>query len=119
MSECLLFSYGTLRLPVVQLALFGRLIEGREDTILGWRSKMIEITDPDVIAKSGTRWHPLVEPSDDPDEAVEVMFFAVSEDDLTKADAYEVDYSRLELRLRSGDRAYFYAAPTLEREVEN
>lgn len=59
MTEILLFSYGTLRLAEVQRALFGRLVEGESDAMPGYRQRMIEISDPDVIAKSGTRWHPM------------------------------------------------------------
>jgi hypothetical protein len=111
MSDHLLFSYGTLRLPDVQMALFGRLVTGQEDAMVGWRQRMIEITDAEVIAKSGTRWHPLVEPSQDPADAVEGMVFAVTDADLASADAYEVDYRRRAVHLRSGRQAWFYGAP--------
>lgn len=107
----LLFSYGTLRLPEVQMALFGRLVSGEADAILGWHQRMIEITDPDVIAKSGTPWHPLVEPSDNPEDAVEGMVFTLSDEDLASADAYEIDYRRMAVALRSGRQAWFYGAP--------
>lgn len=108
MQDQLLFSYGTLRLPEVQQALFGRLVEGTPDAIPGFRQRMIEITDPDVIAKSGTRWHPMVEPSSDPADAVEGMIFRLTTAELASADAYEVDYARREVRLRSGTMAYVY-----------
>ncbi|MDE1915691.1 MAG: gamma-glutamylcyclotransferase [Sphingomonadales bacterium] len=111
MSDHLLFSYGTLRLPEVQMALFGRLVQGEADAMLGWQQRMIEITDADVIAKSGTRWHPLVEPSANPLDAVEGMVFAISVADLASADAYEVDYQRRAVHLRSGRQAWFYGAP--------
>lgn len=107
----LLFSYGTLRLPEVQMALFGRLIDGEEDAMTGWSQRMIEMTDPEVIAKSGMRWHPLVEPSDNPDDAVTGMAFTITDADLASADAYEVDYRRLSVTLRSGRQAWFYGAP--------
>lgn len=111
MQDILLFSYGTLRDPQVQQALFGRLVEGRPDAMVGWRSRMIEITDPEVIAKSGTRWHPMVERSDDPGDAVEGTVFLLGEQDLASADAYEVDYVRREVLLRSGHKAYVYGDP--------
>lgn len=112
MSDHLLFSYGTLRLPDVQMALFGRLLTGEDDAMVGWSSRIIEIADAEVIAKSGTRFHPLVEPSDNPADAVEGTVFAISDADLASADAYEVDYRRMEVSLRSGRRAWFYGAPT-------
>ncbi|TCM20800.1 gamma-glutamyl AIG2-like cyclotransferase [Novosphingobium sp. PhB165] len=106
-----LFSYGTLRDPVVQRALFGRQLQGKADAMLGWRQRMIEITDPAVIAKSGTRWHPMVERSEDADDAVEGMVFRLTPEDLARADAYEVDYVRREVLLRSGSTAFVYGDP--------
>jgi len=111
MQDVHLFSYGTLRQEAVQLALFGRRIEGEPDAMPGWRQRMIEITDADVIAKSGTRWHPMVEPSDREDDAVEGTLFRISAEDLAHADAYEIDYLRREVRLRSGTMAWVYGDP--------
>ena len=108
MTEILLFSYGTLRLAEVQMALFGRLVQGAPDAMPGYRQRMIEISDPAVIAKSGTRWHPMVEPSDDPEDVVEGTLFHLTEADVASADAYEVDYVRREVVLRSGRRAFVY-----------
>ncbi|HZV08270.1 MAG TPA: hypothetical protein VFF94_00875 [Novosphingobium sp.] len=56
------------------------------------------------------QFHPLVEPSVDANAAVEGMAFAVSETELANADAYEVDYQRYAVRLRSGRDAWFYGA---------
>lgn len=109
----LLFSYGTLRQPEVQQALFGRLLDGTPDAMPGFRQRMIEITDADVIAKSGTRWHPMVEPSDDPGDAVEGMVFRLTDVEVVSADAYEVDYERREVRLRSGALAFVYGERSL------
>lgn len=110
-AHALLFSYGTLRDPQVQRALFGRLLHGEPDAMPGWRQRLIEITDAGVIAKSGTRWHPMVEPSKDPAEAVEGTVFHLTAADLASADAYEVDYVRREVTLRSGRRAFIYGDP--------
>ena len=110
-GDILLFSYGTLRDPQVQQALFGRELAGEADAMACWRRRMIEITDPEVIAKSGTRWHPMVEPGDDPQAAVEGMVFRLTAADLARADAYEVDYVRREITLRSGRRAFIYGDP--------
>lgn len=108
MADILLFSYGTLRQVEVQIALFGRPVEGVPDALPGFRQRMIEISDADVIAKSGTKWHPMVEPSDDPADAVEGLLFHLTPQDIASADAYEVDYVRREVRLRSGLMAFIY-----------
>lgn len=61
MAETLrLFSYGTLQQENVQLATFGRRLDGVADTLPGFERTMIEITDPEVLATSGERFHPIV-----------------------------------------------------------
>jgi hypothetical protein len=104
-----LFSYGTLQLASVQIALFGRLLEGSKDAMPGYRHSMVEITDPGVIAKSGTALHPIVTNSGNPAEAVEGILFQITETELAAADAYEVaDYRRIQVRLKSGTDAWVY-----------
>jgi hypothetical protein len=104
-----LFSYGTLRLESVQLASFGRLLSGSDDAMPGYRCSMIEITDPDVIATSGVKFHPIVEESADPDDEVPGTVFEVTAAELAAADDYEVsDYTRVPVRLKSGIEAWVY-----------
>lgn len=112
MAEVLLFSYGTLRQPDVQLSTFGRLLEGRADAIVGYELAALVITDPAVIAASGRDEHPILRRSSRPDAAVEGVVFSISLDELAAADAYEVDdYVRVQVPLRSGPMAWVYAAP--------
>lgn len=59
-ADIWLFSYGTLRQKNVQLATFGRELEGREDALVGFVSNMIAISDPEVVATSGKTHHPIV-----------------------------------------------------------
>jgi len=110
-AECWLFSYGTLQLPEVQLATFGRLLNGREDVLVGYALSMIEIADPLVIATSGSSRHPLVTRTDNPDDEVRGAVFKVSAAEISAADAYEVsDYIRVSVTLKSGIRAFAYAS---------
>ncbi|MBP7064140.1 gamma-glutamylcyclotransferase family protein [Ferrovibrio sp.] len=104
-----LFSYGTLQLEEVQLASFGRKLEGSADALPGYRQTMLEITDPAVLATSGEKFHPIVTPSGDPADAVPGQVFRITAAELAAADAYEVaDYRRIEVTLRSGIRAWVY-----------
>ena len=106
-----LFSYGTLQLEAVQIAQFGRRLVGVADALVGWRRDLLEIVDPAVIASSGERYHPIVRQTGDPADAVTGIVFAVSEQDLRGADAYEVDdYVRIRTTLRSGIDAWVYVA---------
>lgn len=104
-----LFSYGTLQLLSVQTALFKRPLQGTHDAMPGYRQTMIELTDPDVIAKSGTASHPMVIHTSDPSDKVEGTVFLITEDELAAADKYEVsDYKRIQVRLQSGTDAWVY-----------
>jgi gamma-glutamylcyclotransferase (GGCT)/AIG2-like uncharacterized protein YtfP len=105
----LLFSYGTLQLESVQLASFGRLLDGEEDAMPGYRQTQVEITDPEVVRKSGQRFHPIVAPSGDPADEVTGKVFQVTVAELAAADEYEVaDYKRVAVRLKSGREAWVY-----------
>jgi hypothetical protein len=105
----LLFSYGTLQLPEVQLATFGRELAGRRDAIVGFELDYVTITDPHVVATSGSDRHPILRPTDRADAHVDGMVFAISEAQLAAADAYEVDdYRRISVPLRSGAIAWVY-----------
>ena len=115
-ADILLFSYGTLRLPAVQLATFGRLLDGRDDAAPGYRLTWVEITDPDVIATSGSDRHPIMVESDEPADAVEGRVLEITQDELAAADEYEVDdYARVLVRLRSGAQAWVYGPASPER----
>lgn len=104
-----LFSYGTLQQDEVQLASFGRLLDGANDALPGYRQTLIEITDPEVIQKSGKRFHPIVTASDDPADEIAGKVFSITQAELAAADAYEVsDYKRILVRLKSGVEAWVY-----------
>ncbi len=104
-----LFSYGTLQQEGVQLATFGRLLDGRPDSLPGFRQTMVKITDPEVLAKSGKDFHPIGAPSDDPADAIEGAVFQVTAEELAQADLYEVDdYRRVAVTLKSGLQAWVY-----------
>jgi gamma-glutamylcyclotransferase (GGCT)/AIG2-like uncharacterized protein YtfP len=108
MSE-LLFSYGTLRQRDVQLATFGREVVGYDDAIIGYDLQYVTITDPHVIATSGSDRHPILRPASRPDAHVDGTVFTITAAELAAADDYEVDdYRRISVPLRSGPRAWVY-----------
>ena len=78
---------------------------------LASKTEMVEITDPDVLAKSGERFHPIVKRSSNREDRVAGMVFTLTQDELRAADAYEVDdYERVEAELASGLRVWVYVA---------
>jgi hypothetical protein len=106
-----LFCYGTLRQPNVQLATFGRLLEGRPDTLAGYALEPLAITDPVVVATSGSAVHSAARPTGDCADLVPGMVFAITRTELEAADRYEVDEMvRVEAALASGARAFVYVA---------
>lgn len=104
-----LFSYGTLQLPAVQLATFGRRLDGHADRLPGYRLEQLAIRDAAVVATSGKTHHPIVSPSDTAGDGVEGAVFAITPAELAHADAYEVDdYRRDRVTLASGLQAWAY-----------
>ena len=105
----LLFSYGTLQLPKVQNDTFGRLLDGEADELVGFSRRMIEITDPAVLASSGVQFHPVVTRSNNPSDRIAGLVFDISNEELLRADSYEVsDYKRETVYLASGRSAWLY-----------
>ena len=104
-----LFSYGTLRQLDVQLALFGRALEGRPDVLPGYALSPLRITDPDVIATSGTADHTVVHATGNRTDCVSGIVYHITRAELAAADRYEVaDCKRVAVRLGSGLDAFVY-----------
>ena len=112
MADVRLFSYGTLQLVEVQRALFGRLLDGRPDTLVGYRLAPLTISDPGVVATSGLAVHTIARRSANPDDRIDGVVFEITQDELARADRYETDaYARIDVVLASGDRAFVYVGP--------
>ena len=104
-----LFTYGTLQLEEVQLATFGRKLQGRPDILIGYRLVMITIGDEDFVAKSGSAEHRNLQCTGDNSDFVEGTVFSLTTEELEKSDAYEPDgYKRVLVQLKSGTNAWIY-----------
>jgi gamma-glutamylcyclotransferase (GGCT)/AIG2-like uncharacterized protein YtfP len=104
------FSYGTLRQENVQQALYGRKVETTDDALEGWRLDWVKITDPEVIAASGSHRHPILRKGDAQDKVIGA-YLQLTDEELATTDAYEVeDYSRIMVTLASGVEAFVYVA---------
>lgn len=107
----LLFSYGTLQNPEVQLDTFGRLVAGEDDALPGFTVDYAEIDDPRVVDLSGHSVHPIVRPTGNALDKVTGRVLWVTEDELDAADEYEVElYRRIEVTLQSGRAAWVYVS---------
>jgi gamma-glutamylcyclotransferase (GGCT)/AIG2-like uncharacterized protein YtfP len=104
-----LFSYGTLQSEAVQLAAFGRTLNGQRDALAGYRLAMAETRDHAFIATTGATHHRNLEFTGDASDLVEGTVFSVTEHELEQADTYEpFDYKRTLVQLHSGLHAWVY-----------
>lgn len=104
------FSYGTLRQANVQLAHYGREVPTVPESLPSWKLDWIQITDPDVIAASGSDRHPILRRGLDTD-LVEGAYLELNDTELAATDKYEVsDYKRQSVTLASGLQAFVYVA---------
>ena len=109
-----LFAYGTLQQREVQLATYGRPLDGTPDALTGYRLEPLTITDPEVVRLSGKAVHQIARHSGDPADRIAGVVFELTEAELAATDAYEVDvYGRVEVTLESGTRAFVYVGPSL------
>ena len=111
MSSEELFTYGTLQLEEVQLATFGRVLEGRPDALVGYRLVTITIEDEAFVIKSGSAQHRNLQFTGDSSDLVEGKVFVVTKEELERSDSYEPKgYGRVQVRLKSGANAWVYLA---------
>ncbi|ARB92987.1 gamma-glutamylcyclotransferase [Legionella longbeachae] len=104
-----IFSYGTLQFENVQIANFGRKLDGCKDILSEFELSTLEIKDPDVVATSGEKIHPIITYTGNPEHQVIGTVFEISFEELIQADSYEVsDYKRIKVQLDSGVFAWAY-----------
>ena len=104
-----LFSYGTLQYEAVQLASFGRKLEGVADSLLEFELFLLTISNPEVVAISGEADHPVIRYTGRTSDKVAGMVFELTPEELEQADTYEVaDYKRSKVQIVSGTFAWVY-----------
>ena len=106
-----LFSYGTLQQENVQLATFGRRLEGRPDVLAGFALSPMAITDPHVVAASGSAVHTIARPSGNRADRIPGTLFTLTPAEVEAADRYESGpIERIRVTLESGAEAFVYVA---------
>jgi cysteine synthase A len=104
----LLFSYGTLQQGAVQTSLFGRLLQGQQDALVGFERSTIEVDDPEVTSGGRAR-HAIVKWIGG-ECRVDGTVLEVTDEELASADRYEPPpYKRIATVLASGKQAWVYA----------
>ena len=105
----LLFSYGTLQYPKVQMSSFGRLLAGKKVKLLGYKLESVEIKDPKVLELSNEKFHPMAIHTGNPDDFIEGMIFEITKEELAQSDKYEVeDYKRVLEKFSNSCNAWVY-----------
>src|SRR5258708_15106652 len=97
-----LFSYGTLQNGKVQLELFGRILNGSADMLIGYKVATIEIKDELFLSKGEEKYQQTVVFTNDKNDSIQGTFLEITKEELFLADKYEPDnYKRTKLALES------------------
>lgn len=93
-----LFTYGSLQYPEIQQKLFGRLLEGSSDTLVGHEKAKLNVdgkTFNVANQKEGS--------------SIDGFVYELSDKELERADRYEGKaYKRIKTKLKSGEEAWLY-----------
>lgn len=108
-ADVLLFVYGTLRLPQVQLDTFGRLIDGDDDVLLGYTIDYLDVIDPHVLELTGRSTHPVLRPTGTHLDKVFGRVLMVTNEEVDAADEYAAaSHRRAPVKLAGGREAWVY-----------
>jgi gamma-glutamylcyclotransferase (GGCT)/AIG2-like uncharacterized protein YtfP len=101
-----LFAYGTLKDKEVQETIFGRILQGIPETLLGYVVKEIQIEE-----EFGLEPYPIIVETLNQENKISGILYELTEEQLQKADTYEGKYyRRIQVKLQSNQMAWVYSA---------
>jgi gamma-glutamylcyclotransferase (GGCT)/AIG2-like uncharacterized protein YtfP len=101
-----LFAYGSLQNEDIQTDLFGRILEGTPETLIGYIVKNIQIEE-----EFGLVYYPIITETHKPEDTINGMIYAITTKELHQSDLYEgLHYKRVEVQLQSEQKAWAYSA---------
>jgi gamma-glutamylcyclotransferase (GGCT)/AIG2-like uncharacterized protein YtfP len=101
-----LFAYGSLQNEDVQKDLFGRILEGTSEKLIGYIIKKIQIEE-----EFGLVYYPIITETRNSEDTIEGMVYAISAQELHQSDLYEgLHYKRVEVQVQSNQTAWAYSA---------
>ena len=108
----LIFSYGSLQQQDVQLAVYGRVLRGEPDSLMGWTLTRIEVPKSHKAASSGVTHYTNVERSTETANSVAGTLLELTDAELAASDGYEreAEYVRVMTTLASGRSAWVYVS---------
>lgn len=104
-----LFTYGSLQHEDVQENLFGRILEGTNEKLIGYVLRRIEIEEEFGIVQ-----YPVIVETKNEEDFIEGIVYEVTDKELNQADLYEgMHYKRVEVQLHSSEKTWAYSAADL------
>jgi gamma-glutamylcyclotransferase (GGCT)/AIG2-like uncharacterized protein YtfP len=101
-----LFAYGTLQDKDVQENLFGRILQGTSEALIGYELNEIQIEE-----EFGIEHYPIIMETNNSNDTISGVLYEVSMRELHQADLYEgLHYKRVEVLLQSNQKAWAYSA---------
>ena len=101
-----LFAYGSLQNEDIQKDLFGRILDGTPETLVGYVVKDIQIEE-----EFGLVHYPIIVETHKPEDTINGMVYSISLQELRQTDLYEgLHYKRVEVHLQSDQKAWAYSA---------
>lgn len=100
-----LFTYGSLQHPEVQEDLYGRILRGTHESLIGYQVNEIEIEE-----EFGMMTYPIIVETNNAEDIIHGIVYEISNDDLNQTDRYEgIHYQRIEVTLQSNQKAWAYS----------
>jgi len=101
-----LFAYGSLQNEDIQKDLFGRILEGTPEKLIGYIVKKIQIEE-----EFGLVYYPIITETNNPEDTINGIVYAITTKELHQSDLYEgLHYKRVEVQLQSKQKAWAYSA---------
>lgn len=101
-----LFAYGSLQNEDIQKDLFGRILVGTPEILIGYIIKDIQIEE-----EFGLVHYPIITETHQPEDTIKGMVYTVTNQELRQTDLYEgLHYRRVEVHLQSNQKAWAYSA---------
>ena len=103
-----LFAYGTLKDKDIQETIFGRILKGAPETLVGYVINEIKIEEEFGIEK-----YPIITPTENQEDTISGILYELTTEQLQQADTYEgIHYKRIQVQLQSNQTAWVYSATT-------
>ena len=101
-----LFAYGTLKDKEIQETIFGRVLSGTPDQLVGYAIKEIQIEE-----EFGVIGYPIITETQNSADTISGIVFKLSPRELQLADTYEgIHYRRVQVQLQSKETVWVYSA---------